>query len=56
MTQTRVGTTLLGTLADSADKDKPGIDEDAVKDLATMLAKRARQAQDGNAPSAALDG
>ncbi|MEW2260663.1 hypothetical protein [Streptomyces sp. NPDC047869] len=56
VTQTRVGTTLLWTLADSADKDKRGIDEDAVRDLTTVLAKRARQAQNGDAPSAALDG
>ncbi|WP_333774496.1 hypothetical protein [Streptomyces sp. IBSBF 3136] len=56
VTQTRVGTTLLWTLAGSADKDKGGIDEDGVRDLATVLAKRARQSQNGDAPSAALDG
>ncbi|MFJ3717964.1 hypothetical protein [Streptomyces sp. NPDC090057] len=54
VTQTRVGTTLLWTLADSAE-DKDGIDRDGVRDLATVLAKRARQAQNGDAPSAALD-
>lgn len=54
VTQTRVGTTLLWALAASADKD--GIDEDGVRDLATVLAKRARQAQNGDAPSAALGG
>ncbi|MFG2357489.1 hypothetical protein [Streptomyces sp. NPDC048521] len=57
VTQTRVGTTLLWTLAASSDKDKDHIvDEDGVRDLATMLAKRARQAQNGDTPSAALDG
>ncbi|MEV7243065.1 hypothetical protein AB0N92_17700 [Streptomyces sp. NPDC093248] len=55
VTQTRVGTTLLWTLADSPDTNDPGIDEDVVRDLATVLAERARQAQNGNAPSAALD-
>ncbi|MFG3013822.1 hypothetical protein ACGFZB_25975 [Streptomyces cinerochromogenes] len=54
VTQTRVGTTLLWTEAASADKG--GIDEDGVRDLATVLARRARQAQNGDAPSAALDG
>ncbi|MFC9283402.1 hypothetical protein [Streptomyces collinus] len=54
VTQTRVGTTLLWTLADSPDRG--GIDEDRVRDLATVLAKRARQAQNGDTPSAALDG
>ena len=54
VTQTRVGTTLLWALAASADKG--GIDEDGVRDLATVLAKRARQAQNGDAPSAALGG
>lgn len=52
VTQTRVGTTLLWTLTASADKG--GIDEDGVRDLATVLAKRAQQAQNGEAPSAAL--
>ncbi|MGW0331762.1 hypothetical protein ACWD0J_07795 [Streptomyces sp. NPDC003011] len=54
VTQTRVGTTLLWTQAASAGKG--GIDEDRVRDLATVLAKRARQAQNGDAPSAALNG
>ncbi|KAF3470010.1 hypothetical protein [Streptomyces sp. Tu 3180] len=54
VTQTRVGTTLLWTLAASANKD--GIDENGVQDLATVLAKRAQQAQNGDTPSAALDG
>lgn len=54
VTQTRVGTTLLWTRA--ASTDKGGIDEDGVRDLATVLAKRARQAQDGDTPSAAVDG
>ncbi|MGW0335941.1 hypothetical protein ACWD0J_29470 [Streptomyces sp. NPDC003011] len=56
VTQTRVGTTLLWTLADSTDKDKDGVNEDSARDLATVLAKRARQAQNGDAPSAALEG
>ncbi|WP_232839011.1 hypothetical protein [Streptomyces triticisoli] len=54
VTQTRVGTTLLWTEAASAGKG--GIDEDGVRDLATVLAKRAQQAQNGDAPSAALGG
>ncbi|MFJ4953047.1 hypothetical protein [Streptomyces sp. NPDC088760] len=54
VTQTRVGTTLLWT--ETASADKGHIDEDGVRDLATVLAKRARQAQNGDAPSAALDG
>jgi hypothetical protein len=54
VTQTRVGTTLLWTLAASAGKG--GIDEDGVRDLATVLAERARQAQNGGTPSAALGG
>ncbi|BCM71165.1 hypothetical protein CFC35_04645 [Streptomyces sp. FBKL.4005] len=54
VTQTRVGTTLLWTEAASAEKG--GIDEDAVRDLTAVLAERARQAQNGDAPSAALDG
>ncbi|MFE3826144.1 hypothetical protein [Streptomyces sp. NPDC059092] len=54
VTQTRVGTVLLWTVAASADKG--GLDEDGVRDLATVLAERARQTQNGDAPSAALDG
>ncbi|MEU2899726.1 hypothetical protein ACWC4E_17250 [Streptomyces sp. NPDC001273] len=54
VTQTRVGTTLLWTEAASAGKG--GIDTDGVRDLATVLAERARQAQDGNTPSARLGG
>ncbi|MFE0674118.1 hypothetical protein [Streptomyces sp. NPDC058867] len=54
VTQTRVGTTLLWTQAGAMDKG--GLDEDAVRDLAAVLAERARQAQDGDAPSAALGG
>ncbi|MFH8804622.1 hypothetical protein ACH4F6_34550 [Streptomyces sp. NPDC017936] len=54
VTQTRVGTALLWIEAASADKG--GIDEDGVRDLATVLAERARQAQNGDTPSAALDG
>jgi hypothetical protein len=56
VTQARVGTTLLWTLAYSTDKNKDGVNEDNVRDLATALAKRARQAQNGDAPSAALNG
>jgi hypothetical protein len=59
VTQTRVGTTLLWTLTTATDKDKDKdriVDEDGVRDLATVLAKRSRQAQNGDAPSAALDG
>ncbi|CAM5290731.1 hypothetical protein ACFUV2_25510 [Streptomyces pilosus] len=54
VTQTRVGTTLLWSEAASAGKG--GIDEDRVRALATVLAERARQAQNGDSPSAALDG
>ncbi|MEU2298037.1 hypothetical protein ACK389_01230 [Streptomyces antibioticus] len=54
VTQTRVGTVLLWT--ETASTDKGGIDEEAVRDLATVLAERARQAQNGDAPSAGLDG
>ncbi|MFD9028569.1 hypothetical protein [Streptomyces parvulus] len=54
VTQTRVGTTLLWTEAASAGKG--GVDEDIVRDLATVLADRSRQAQRGNAVSASLGG
>ncbi|WP_234312593.1 hypothetical protein [Streptomyces seoulensis] len=54
VTQTRVGTTLLWTMVDSMEKSKDAVNEDRARDLATMLAKRARQAQNGDAPSAAL--
>ncbi|MEU9352569.1 hypothetical protein AB0D65_16645 [Streptomyces griseoloalbus] len=54
VTQTRVGTTLLWTEAASAGKG--GIDEDGVRNLATVFAERARQARNGDAPSAALGG
>ena len=54
VTQTRVGTTLLWTEAASAGKG--GVDEDGVREFATVLAERARQAQNGDAPSAALGG
>ncbi|MFJ3664695.1 hypothetical protein ACIPPM_30070 [Streptomyces sp. NPDC090119] len=53
--QFRVGTTLLWAMADSMDKDKKDdVNEDATRDLATVLAKRARQAQNGDTPSATL--
>ncbi|NUV62407.1 hypothetical protein [Streptomyces sp. CAI-85] len=54
VTQTRVGTVLLWT--ETAATDKGGIDEGAVRDLAAVLAERARQAQNGDTPSAGLDG
>ncbi|MFD0319339.1 hypothetical protein [Streptomyces flavalbus] len=54
VTQTRVGTTLLWTQATSAGRG--GIDEDRMGELATVLAERARQAQNGDEPSATLDG
>ncbi|WAZ26509.1 hypothetical protein STRCI_008092 [Streptomyces cinnabarinus] len=54
VTQTRVGTVLLWT--EAASTEKGGIDEGGVRDLAMVLAERARQAQNGDAPSAALDG
>ncbi|MGW5047533.1 hypothetical protein [Streptomyces griseoluteus] len=54
ITQVRVGTTLLWTMTNSADKDKNAVTEDSVRDLATVLAERARQAQNGDTPSATL--
>jgi hypothetical protein len=54
ITQTRVGTTLLWTEAASAGKG--GVDEDGARDLAEVFAERARQAQNGEDPSAALVG
>ncbi|WP_405558474.1 hypothetical protein [Streptomyces sp. NBC_01171] len=54
ITQARVGTTLLWTMTDSMDKDKNAVTEDSARDLATVLAKRARQAQNGDTPSATL--
>ncbi|WP_399880135.1 hypothetical protein ACGH7X_00460 [Streptomyces sp. BBFR51] len=54
VTQTRVGTTLLWT--ETASMGKGGIDEDRVRDLAKVWAERARQAQNGDAPSATLGG
>ncbi|WP_234306523.1 hypothetical protein [Streptomyces sp. NRRL F-2799] len=54
VTQARVGTTLLWTVVDSTDKDKKAVTKDGARDLAMVLAKRARQAQNGDAPSAAL--
>ncbi len=56
VTQTRVGTTLLWTLASSLDTNENGVDEDGVRDLTTVLARRARQAQNGDTPSATLNG
>jgi hypothetical protein len=53
VTQTRVRTTLLWTETVSAGKG--GVDEDVARDLATVLAERSRQAQNGQTPSAALD-
>lgn len=54
VTQTRVGTTLLWTMEAAAHKDD--IDEDSVRELATMLAQRSQQAQNGKEPSATLNG
>ncbi|ANJ11204.1 MULTISPECIES: hypothetical protein [Streptomyces] len=54
VTQTRVGTTLLWT--EAASTGKGGIDEDGVRELATVLADRSRQAQNGDAVSASLGG
>ncbi len=51
--QARVGTVVLWTLA--AGLVKGGLKEDEVRDLTEVFAQRARQAQDGEAPSAALD-
>ncbi|MFF6781571.1 hypothetical protein [Streptomyces sp. NPDC012510] len=52
VTQTRVGTALLWT--EAASTGKGGVDKDGVRDLARVLAKRAQQAQNGDAPSASL--
>lgn len=55
ITQARVGTTLLWTITDSTNKDKKdAVTEDSARDLATVLAERARQAQNGDTPSATL--
>ncbi|MEU6245803.1 hypothetical protein [Streptomyces sp. NPDC047024] len=54
VTQTRVGTTLLWTMMDSTDKNKNAVNENSTRGLATLLAKRARQTQNGDAPSATL--
>jgi hypothetical protein len=54
VTQTRVGTTLLWT--ETASARKGGVDEEQVRDLATVLAERVQQIQNGDAPSAVLDG
>ncbi|MEU4142941.1 hypothetical protein [Streptomyces parvulus] len=54
VTQTRVGTALLW--AEAASAGKGGVDEDIVRDLATVLADRSRQAQNGDAVSASLGG
>jgi hypothetical protein len=51
--QIRVGTTLLWTLESAAHKGD--IDKDGVRGLATLLAQRSQQAQNGEEPSAALD-
>ncbi|NYV74590.1 hypothetical protein [Streptomyces sp. UH6] len=53
VTQTRVGTTLLWTMESAAHKGD--IDADSVRDLATMLAERSQQAQNGDEPSATLE-
>ncbi|MFD8261639.1 hypothetical protein ACFV19_22515 [Streptomyces griseoluteus] len=53
ITQVRVGTTLLWTMTTSTDKDKNAVTEEA-RDLTLVLAKRARQAQNGDTPSATL--
>ncbi|WP_246212857.1 hypothetical protein [Streptomyces abyssomicinicus] len=52
VTQTRVGTTLLWSMESAAHKGD--IDADSVRDLATMLAQRSQQAQNGDEPSATL--
>ncbi len=53
MTQTRVGTTLLWTESQSVGEG--GVDQDVARDLATVLAERARQTRNGDAISAVLD-
>lgn len=54
VTQTRVGTTLLWT--EAASTGKGGIDEENVRELATVLAERSRQAQNADEVSATLGG
>jgi hypothetical protein len=54
VTQIRVGTTLLWTIQNAAHQGD--IDEDHVRELATLLAERSQQAQNGEKPSASLDG
>ncbi|MGA5795541.1 hypothetical protein ACPC27_13120 [Streptomyces cellulosae] len=52
VTQVRVGTTLLWVQATGAKKGD--IDQDGVRDFTELLAERSRQAQNGDAPTAAL--
>ncbi|MGW8742354.1 hypothetical protein [Streptomyces sp. NPDC055794] len=54
VTQTRVGTTLLWT--ETASTGKGGIDDGNVRELATVLAERSRQAQNADEVSATLGG
>lgn len=54
VTQIRVGATLLWTMESGAHEGD--IDEDSIRNLATMFAKRSQQAQNGSEPSAALNG
>ncbi|MEV0785171.1 hypothetical protein AB0I52_19805 [Streptomyces sp. NPDC050423] len=54
LTQVRVGTTVLGVSTGS--QGTSALSDDQVKALAAMFAERARQAQDGDRPSAALPG
>ncbi|MFE4828920.1 hypothetical protein [Streptomyces sp. NPDC056672] len=51
--QIRVGTAILWLSADARDND--GLDSGFVQDIAALFAERARQAQNGQDPSAGLD-
>ncbi|MEU8696452.1 hypothetical protein AB0C61_02010 [Streptomyces sp. NPDC048680] len=55
ITQIRVGTTVLG-VSTGTTQGTAALSDDQVKALAAMFAERARQAQDGDRPSAALPG
>lgn len=56
LTQIRVGTTVLGVSTGTGTQGTSALSDDRVKALAAMFAERARQAQHGDWPSAALPG
>nr|WSW68181.1 hypothetical protein OG461_19355 [Streptomyces sp. NBC_00995] len=54
ITQLRVGTTVLGI--STGTQGKQAVSDQEVKEFAAVFAERARQAQNGDKPSAAVDG